>query len=93
MRKTGILKGLVGLGVVLALVAPVTAAEKVRVGLAAKGYTPYAPIHAAAELGYYKAKGLDVELTVYRGGGASQIALTAGAADMINFFRLALLSP
>lgn len=71
-----------------ALAAPmaVTAAEKVRVGLAAPGYTPYAPVHAAAELGYYKAKGLDVELTVYRGGGAAQQALAAKAADIINYF-------
>ena len=86
MHRTGLLKGLIGFGVALAVIAPVTAAEKVRVGLAAKAYTPYAPIHAAAELGYYKAKGLDVELTIYRGGGAAQTALTAGAADIINFF-------
>ena len=88
MERVKALKVVIGLGFVVALAAPlaVTAAEKVRVGLAAPGYTPYAPVHAAAELGYYKAKGLDVELTVYRGGGAAQQALAAKAADMINYF-------
>ena len=62
------------------------AAEKVRVGLSAPGYTPYAAVQAAEELGYYKAKGLDVEITIYRGGGAAQEALAAGAADVISFF-------
>lgn len=62
------------------------AAEKVRVGLAAPGYTPYAAVQAAEELGYYKAKGLEVEITTYRGGGAAQEALAAGAADVISFF-------
>ena len=64
----------------------VVAAEKVRVGLAVPGYTPYAPVYAAEELGYYKAKGLDVELTIFRGGPAAQQALAAKAADIINFF-------
>ncbi|MDA1323746.1 MAG: ABC transporter substrate-binding protein [Proteobacteria bacterium] len=88
MKRVKALKGLIGLGFVAALAAPLaaTAAERVRVGLAAPGYTAYAPVYAAAELGFYKAKGLDVELTVYRGGGAAQQAMVANAADIINYF-------
>ncbi len=41
---------------------------------------------SAEELGYYKDNGVKVEVTAYRGGGAAQEALAAGAADMINFF-------
>jgi NitT/TauT family transport system substrate-binding protein len=62
------------------------AADKIRVGLAAPQFTPYAPVYAAEDLGYYKAKGLEAEITVYRGGGPAQEALAAGAADMISFF-------
>lgn len=88
MSKTHKSRSLIAVGIALALAAPIaaTAAEKVRVGLAAPGYTPYAPVHAANDLGYYKAKGLEVELTVYRGGGAAQQALAANAADIINYF-------
>jgi NitT/TauT family transport system substrate-binding protein len=63
-----------------------SAADKVRVGLAVPGFTPYAPIYAAQDLGIYKAKNLDAEITVYRGGPAAQEALAAGAADVISFF-------
>ena len=49
-------------------------------------YGPYAPVHAAEELGYYKQNGIKAEVTAYRGGGAAQEALAAGAADMISFF-------
>ena len=62
------------------------AADKVRVGLATAIYTNYAPVYAAEALGTYKAKGLEVEITPYQGGGAAQQALAAGAADIINFF-------
>ena len=53
---------------------------------AVSNYGPYAPVYLADELGYYKDNGVKVEITAYRGGGAAQEALAAGAADMINFF-------
>ncbi len=65
---------------------PAQSAEKVRVGLAVPAYVPYAPVYAAQELGLYKAKGLEVELTVFKGGPGAQEALSAGAADIISFF-------
>ena len=88
-RRTGLGTGLAWIvaGVVAAGTATGAAAQdKVRVGLAVGGFTPYAPVYAAQELGIYKAKNLDVELTVYRGGGAAQEAVAAGAADIISFF-------
>ncbi len=60
-------------------VVPAEAADKVRLGVAAV-YTPF----AAKELGFYKDKDLDVEITMYRGGGPTQEALAAGAADVIT---------
>ena len=55
-------------------------------GLPAAGDADYAPIVAAEKLGYYKAAGLNVETTVYKGGAIAQQALSAGAADVIGFF-------
>ena len=63
-----------------------SAQTTVRIGLAVSNYGPYAPVYVAEELGYYKDNGVKVEITAYRGGGAAQEALAAGAADMINFF-------
>lgn len=62
---------------------PASAADKVRMGVAAI-YPPFAVPFAARELGFYKEKDLDVEITMYRGGGPTQEALAAGAADVIT---------
>jgi NitT/TauT family transport system substrate-binding protein len=53
----------------------------VRVGLAAV-YPAYAIPYAANELGFYKEKNLDVEITQFRGGPATQEALASGAIDI-----------
>ncbi len=70
----------------LASVSGANAQTTVRIGLAVPNYGPYAPVYAAEELGYYKQNGIKAEVTAYRGGGAAQEALAAGAADMISFF-------
>src|SRR5690242_1500907 len=57
------------------------AADTVRVGLAAV-YPAYSVTYAAQELGYYKAKNLNVEITLFRGGPATQEALSAGSIDV-----------
>jgi len=57
------------------------AADKVRVGLAAV-YPAYSIPYAAKELGFYKEKDLDVEITQFRGGPATQEALASGAIDV-----------
>jgi len=60
--------------------------DLVRIGLAVPNNAIYAPFYAADALGLFKQAELKVELTVYRGGAASQEALSAGAADMITYF-------
>lgn len=57
------------------------AADTVRVGLAAV-YPAYAIPYAANELGFYKQKNLDVQITQFRGGPATQEALASGAIDI-----------
>lgn len=65
---------------------PSRAEETVRIGLAVPQNAAYAQFYAAEALGYYKEAGIKAELTIYRGGAASQEALSAGAADMITYF-------
>jgi NitT/TauT family transport system substrate-binding protein len=62
------------------------AEETVRIGLAVPQNAAYVQFYAAEALGYYKEAGIKAELTVYRGGAASQEALSAGAADIITYF-------
>jgi NitT/TauT family transport system substrate-binding protein len=57
------------------------AADTVRVGLAAV-YPAYAIPYAAKELGFYREKALDVDITQFRGGPATQEALASGAIDI-----------
>jgi NitT/TauT family transport system substrate-binding protein len=57
------------------------AADSVRVGLAAV-YPAYSIPYAAKELGYYKEKNLDVDITQMKGGPATQQALAGGAIDI-----------
>jgi NitT/TauT family transport system substrate-binding protein len=57
------------------------AADTVRVGLAAV-YPAYSIPYAASELGFYKEKNLDVQITQFRGGPATQEALASGAIDI-----------
>jgi NitT/TauT family transport system substrate-binding protein len=57
------------------------AADTVRVGLAAV-YPAYAIPYAASDLGFYKENDLDVQITQFRGGPATQEALASGAIDI-----------
>jgi NitT/TauT family transport system substrate-binding protein len=60
--------------------------ELVRIGLAVPHNATYVQFYAAEALGFYKDEGIKAEITVYRGGAASQEALSAGAADIITYF-------
>lgn len=74
-------------GVVATGFGSASAQQLIRVGLPVPGDASHAPAAVAAErLGYYKAANLTVEFTVYRGGSAAQEAMSAGAADIINYF-------
>jgi NitT/TauT family transport system substrate-binding protein len=68
---------------IAASVSGAQAADKVRVAVASVA-TSFAPIFAAQELGYFKENNLDVEATVYGGGGPAQEAMAAGAADIVT---------
>jgi ABC-type nitrate/sulfonate/bicarbonate transport system substrate-binding protein len=71
--------------IMLALPAPTAmASDVIRVALPVAVDIPYAVIYAAEDLGYYAQKGIDVEITSYRGAGAAQEAMAAGAADIVN---------
>jgi NitT/TauT family transport system substrate-binding protein len=65
-----------------AIQAPATALELVRVATPATDDIGNATLFAAEDLGYFTANGLKVEVTKYRGAGAGQEALAAGAADV-----------
>jgi NitT/TauT family transport system substrate-binding protein len=66
--------------------AAASAEELVRIGLAVPHNAAYVQFYAAETLGFYKDAGVKVEITIYRGGAASQEALSAGAADIITYF-------
>jgi len=72
--------------VALLFTSGASAQEPIRIGLAVPNNVFYTPIYAAEALGYYKDAGVKPELTVYRGGAASQEGLSAGAADLITYF-------
>jgi len=62
------------------------AQETVRIGLAVPQNAAYVQFYAAEALGYFKEANVKAEITIYRGGAASQEALSAGAADMVTYF-------
>jgi NitT/TauT family transport system substrate-binding protein len=66
--------------------AAASAQELVRIGLAVPHNAAYVQFYAAETLGFYKDAGVKAEITIYRGGAASQEALSAGAADIITYF-------
>lgn len=74
-------RGIAVVALSLGFLAPAHAADTVRVGLAAV-YPAYAVPYAAKALGYYKTANLDVEITQFRGGPATQEALSAGSIDV-----------
>lgn len=66
--------------------AAANAQELVRIGLAVPNNASYVQFYAADALGFNKDSGIKTEITIYRGGAASQEAMSAGAADIITYF-------
>jgi NitT/TauT family transport system substrate-binding protein len=60
--------------------------EKTRISLAVggKGAFYYLPLTITEQLGYFKAEGLDVEITDYPGGPRALQALVGGSADIVS---------
>jgi NitT/TauT family transport system substrate-binding protein len=71
---------------IVLLAGPAQAEELVRIGLAVPHNAAYVQFYAAETLGFYKEAGIKTEVTIYRGGAASQEAMSAGAADIITYF-------
>lgn len=73
----------------LASAPPPAAAGDLRLGLVPENVFT-SPAYAAEKLGYYKDAGLSVKFTIFRGGAAGQEALSAGQADVIDYFGPAI---
>jgi ABC-type nitrate/sulfonate/bicarbonate transport system substrate-binding protein len=86
MRRLNMLQAGVAAALVTLSGAAASAQELVRIGLAVPHNAAYVQFYAAETLGFYKEAGVKAELTLYRGGAASQEALSAGAADIITYF-------
>jgi ABC-type nitrate/sulfonate/bicarbonate transport system substrate-binding protein len=86
MRRHKIVQAVVAATIVTLSGAATSAQELVRIGLAVPHNAAYVQFYAADTLGFYKDAGVKPELTIYRGGAASQEALSAGAADIITYF-------
>jgi ABC-type nitrate/sulfonate/bicarbonate transport system substrate-binding protein len=86
MRRHKIVQAVVAATIVTLSGAATSAQELVRIGLAVPHNAAYVQFYAADTLGFYKDAGVKAEFTIYRGGAASQEALSAGAADIITYF-------
>src|SRR5262245_255846 len=86
MRRRKIVQAVVAAAIVALSGAATHAQELVRIGLAVPHNAAYVQFYAAETLGFYQEAGVKTELTLYRGGAASQEALSAGAADIITYF-------
>jgi NitT/TauT family transport system substrate-binding protein len=86
MRRDKIVHAVVAATMLTLSGAAASAQELVRIGLAVPHNAAYVQFYAADTLGFYKDAGVKAELTIYRGGAASQEALSAGAADIITYF-------
>jgi len=62
---------------------PSHAEDTIRIGLPTKTYWPTVIAEAASRQKLFQKEGINVELTVYRGGAEAFEALAAGAADMV----------
>jgi len=63
-----------------------TRPEKNRVGIAVGGKASfyYLPLTIAEQLGYFKAEGLDVEISDFAGGARALQAVVGGSADVVS---------
>ncbi len=71
-----------------AAAAPTTASQTpvtINVALSSPNYTPFAPLFWAKQNGVFAKLGLNVNITVYNGGGPMQQAMASGHADTMQF--------
>jgi NitT/TauT family transport system substrate-binding protein len=91
--KTNISRRTFALGTALAAAAVAAPAlraqprlEKTKISLAVGGKAAfyYLPLTISEQLGYFKAEGLDVEISDFAGGAKALQALMGGSADVVN---------
>src|SRR4051794_3944157 len=76
--------------VVASVAAPALRAQarlersKVSIGVGGKAAFYYLPLTISEQLGYFKAEGLDVEISDFAGGAKSLQALVGGSADVVS---------
>jgi len=78
------LVGVVALAVALGAlcIGQATAQDVIKIGCPTKTYFPTILANVAKEKGLFEKEGLKPEITIYRGGGETFEALTAGSADL-----------
>ena len=60
------------------------AADKIQIGLSTKAWFPSFVAQLTQQQGFFKAEGVDAQLTVYQSGSEAFTAIAAGAADVIS---------
>jgi NitT/TauT family transport system substrate-binding protein len=65
---------------------PAATGVRVRVAIGGQNQMVYLPTTLAAELGFYREEGLDVELQDFQGGAKALQALVGGSADVVSGF-------
>lgn len=65
---------------------PVQQGPKVRIAVGGQPQLVYLPTTLAAQLGYYREEGLDVELVDFPGGAKALEGLMGGSADVVSGF-------
>src|SRR4029453_17849020 len=74
----------------VAIAAPALGAQvkleksKVAIAVGGKAAFYYLPLTIAEQLGYFKAEGLDVEISDFAGGAKALQALVGGSADVVS---------
>src|SRR5688572_5007549 len=58
--------------------------QRVRLAVGGKPGLFYLPLTISERLGYFKAEGLDVEISDFPGGGRALQALIGGSADVVT---------
>ena len=87
LRRRGVLHASLATGLLLATgLAGAQALEKTKVSIAVGGKNLfyYLPLTIAEQLGYFKAEGLDVEISDFAGGSRALQALVGGSADVVS---------
>jgi NitT/TauT family transport system substrate-binding protein len=60
--------------------------DRIRIAIGGQNQLIYLPTTLAAELGYYREEGLDVELQDFQGGAKALQAAVGGSAEVVSGF-------